>query len=127
MIENADGIECVALDLIARFGDFATLIARELGAVSGRPVYFVLCAPFSMPLALVWPLTDCSKYCRMQCGYANFDNESTELKKFKRFRSDTAHISCKLVEIIKERQHNPHSTQIWRDIADAIERLSLKP
>jgi hypothetical protein len=33
---SGDHIECIAWDLIARFGDLAAPIARELAAVSGE-------------------------------------------------------------------------------------------
>jgi hypothetical protein len=51
----------------------------------------------------------------------------TDLKTIKQFGSDVAHISCKLIEIVKEHQHDPHSVESWRNTADAIERLFEKP
>jgi hypothetical protein len=127
MTDDIEEVECVALELIARFGKSAARIARGLAAVTDRPVYFVLCAPFNMPLVFTWPLTDCSKRCLMQCGYANSDIHETEQKIFKPFELDANYVSCKLLEIVKEHQHDPQSSQTWRAIADTIERLSLKP
>jgi len=125
-MDIANDIEWIALDLIERFGEFAPLVARELAEVSDWSVCFMLCAPFSRPLVLVWPLTDCSKRCRMQCGYKSADDEGTELKTIERFGSDASHISCKLIEIVERHQQNPHSAQTWCDIADAIERILIK-
>src|ERR1044071_7770899 len=115
-------IERIALDLIERFGDLAVPVARELTAVSDWSVCFVFCAPFSRPLVLTWPLTDCSKRCRMQCLNDNANDEGSEEKTSQRFGADAGHISCTLVEIVNQRQHNPHSVRTWCDIADAIER-----
>jgi hypothetical protein len=120
-------VECVALDLIEQFGDLAALVARELAAVSDWSVCFVFYVPFSRPLVLTWPLTDCSKRCPMQCLNDNADNKGPQQKTFKRLGSDADHISCKLVEIVNQHQHDPHSAQTWRNIVDAIERLSPKP
>jgi two-component system, cell cycle response regulator DivK len=108
-------------------GDIAAPIACALAAVSEQPAYFVLYAPFKIPVALIWPLTDCSKRCPMQCLYDIADNKCSQQTTFKRFESDADHISCKLVEIVNQHQHDPHSAQTWHDIADAIERLYLKP
>ena len=118
-----DDIERIAFDLIGQFGGLAVLVARELAKVSDWSGCLVLCAPFSRPLVITWPLTDCSKQGHIQCLYDNSNGDSLEQKTFKRFESDVDHISCKLVEIVNQRQHDPHSVQTWRDIADVIERL----
>src|ERR1044071_8041341 len=92
-------IERIALDLIERFGDLAVPVARELTAVSDWSACFVFCAPFSRPLVLTWPLTDCSKRCRMLCLYDNADNQRAQQEGFNHFEVDADHISCKLIEI----------------------------
>jgi hypothetical protein len=128
MTDYADQIDCIALDLIERFGDLAASIASELAAFSDQPVHFVLCAPFSNPLVVTWPFITRWHRCRMQCDYEDTDNiEGPALKAIKLFGSDAVHISCKLVEIVEGRQHDPHMAQTWRDIANAIERLRPKP
>jgi hypothetical protein len=123
-MDFGNDVERIALDLIERFGELAVPVARELATVSDWSVCFVFCAPFSRPLLLTWPLTDCSKRCHMQCLYDNADGGSAEQKTFRSFGADVGHISCKLVEIVNQRQHDPHSVQTWRNIADAIEKLS---
>jgi hypothetical protein len=121
-------IERIALDLIERFGNIAAPIACALAAVSDQSTSIILCAPFIRPLALIWPLTDCLKLCPAPGSYHNANNVGgTDLKTTKQFGSDVAHISCKLIEIVKEHQHDPHSVESWRNIADAIERLFEKP
>jgi hypothetical protein len=126
-MDLGNDVERIALDLIERFGDLAVLVARELAAVSEWSVCLVFCAPFSRPLVLTRPLTDCSKRCHMQCLYDDAETERPEQKTLQLFGSDADHISCKLVEIVNQRQHDPHSVRTWCDIADAIERLSRKP
>jgi hypothetical protein len=123
----SNNAERIARALIERFGDLAASVTRELAAVSDWSVCFMLCAPFRRPLVLAWPLTDCSKRCYMQCLRDDADDELSEEKTFKHFQSDADHISCKLVEIVNQHQHDPHSAETWREIADAIERLSVKP
>src|SRR5215210_6606037 len=114
MTDNIEEVECVALELIARFGKSAAHIARGLATVTDRSIDFVLCAPFSMPLVFTWPLTDCSKRCPMQCSYVNSDIYDTDQKTFKPSGLDANYVSCKLVEIVKEHQHDPQSPKIWR-------------
>ena len=126
MPENADNLEHIALDLIERFRNVAAPIARVLATASDGSVCFTLCVPFSKPLIITWPLTDCSTRCPMQCGCGHSDIDDTERKTFRRFEANADHISCKLVAILNQHQHDPHSAETWREIADAIDRLSLK-
>ena len=125
-MDSGNDVERIALDLIKRFGELAAPVICELAAVSDWSVCFMFCAPFSRPLVVTWPLTDCSKRCRMQCLDDNAGDEVPEEKTFHCFGADVGHIPCTLVEIVNQRQHDPYSVRTWCDIADAIERLSRK-
>jgi hypothetical protein len=55
------------------------------------------------------------------------DIEDDALDMIKRFGDEAAHIARARADIAEKNIRNPRLAQTWRDIADAIERLSPKP
>jgi hypothetical protein len=55
------------------------------------------------------------------------DIEYTALELIWLFRSGAAQIAREFAEIAEKRHHDQFSAKTWRDIGNAIERLSVKP
>jgi hypothetical protein len=53
--------------------------------------------------------------------------ERTAVEMIKRFRSTAAHIARELAEIAEENNHDRLAAEMWRNVADMVERLWPKP